>query len=318
VGGYARGYVTSTAISSHNEVIDDILSIKTTHMTTTARQQKEPDGRPLYAYKWNDGHYQRLKIAVREQMPSVLRGREDRSFAAMFCVYAAETFRRRHEGGPWAWETVFAEIGYVTPDYQSIYAWVEKGLRHFKRPLLKSRLGYREFLVTLACEGGLPLRLLHKENAHLSRYFRELLTVYHREHCLPGCDATDIARQVAARFLPASLRHDVVFKLSGDLIQSIVQLQKQVADTTDPITSLDRMQPHWRDDLPLPVEDATVEALLRNLVGQARNLALTERQRWRCALVRQGENWSIEQRLELPSTVTGAIDSQVMFRARRR
>ena len=59
----------------------------------------------------------------------------------MFCVYAAETFRRRHAGGPWKWETVFAEIEHATPDYQSIYAWVEKGLRHFNRPLLKSRIG---------------------------------------------------------------------------------------------------------------------------------------------------------------------------------
>jgi hypothetical protein len=154
---------------------------------------------------------------MHEQLPRALRGQEDHCFAAMFCVYAAETFRRRHAGGPWKWETVFAEIEHVTPEYQSIYAWVEKGLQHFDRELLKRRNGDREFLVTLACEGGLPLRLLHKENAHLSRYFRELLTAYHREHRLPGCDATDIARQVAARFLPASLCHDVVFKLSGDL-----------------------------------------------------------------------------------------------------
>jgi hypothetical protein len=96
-----------------------------------------------------------------------------------------------------------------------------------------------------------------------------------------------------------------VFKLSGDLIQSIIQLQEQVADATDPITSLDRVQPKWREKLPLPVEDTTVEALLRNLVGQARTLALTERQRWRCFLVRRGEQWSIEQHLEVPSTVTG-------------
>lgn len=276
-------------------------------MTTTAPQQREPDGRPLYAYKWHDGYYERLKAAVRQQLPIALRNKEDHRFAAMFCVYAAETFRRRHEGGPWAWETVFTEIGHATPSYPSIYLWVEKGLQHFKRDLLRSRNGDREFLVTLACEGGLPLRLLHKENAHLSRYFRELLIAYHRERHVPGYDATDIARQVAARYLPASLRHDVVFKLSGDLIQSIVQLQEQVADATDPITSLDRTQPAWRDDLPLPVEDATVEALLRNLVGQARTLAQTERQRWRwhCLLVHRGENWSIEQHLELPSTVTG-------------
>jgi len=276
-------------------------------MASGVTQQRERDGRPLYAYKVRDSEYERLKAEVREQMPRALRGRAGRRFAAMFCMYAAETFRRRHAGGPWAWETVFDEIG-PTPNYQTIYLWVKQGLQHFKRTLLKSRNGDREFLVTLACEGGLPLRLLHRENAHLSRYFRELLTAYHRQRHTPGCDTTDIARQIAARYLPASLRHDVVFKLSGDLIQSIVQLQEQVADATDPITSLDRAQPGWRDDLPLLVEDATVEALLRNLVGQARTLAQTERQRWRwrCYLIHQGGSWSIVQHLEWPSTVTGA------------
>jgi hypothetical protein len=142
-------------------------------MASGVTQQKEPDGRPLYAYKWRDEYYERLKATVREQMPGALRGKADRRFAAMFCVYAAETFRRRHAGGPWTWETVFDEIGHATPNYQAIYAWVEKGLQHFKRPLLRSRIGDREFLVTLACEGGLPLRLLHRENAHLSAPFHK-------------------------------------------------------------------------------------------------------------------------------------------------
>jgi hypothetical protein len=278
-------------------------------MTTDAAQQREPDGRPLYAYKWHDAYYERLKTAMRTQLPEALRGRATHRFAAMFCVYAAETFRRRHAGGPWTWETVFAEIGYATPAEQLLYVWVATGLQHFRRPLLRSRHGERrEFLVTLACEGGLPLRLLHKENAHLSRYFRELLTAYHRERHLPACHATEIARQVAARYLPAFLRHEVVFNLSGELICSIVHLQAQVADAPDPLASLDRAQPTWRDALPLPVEDATVEALLRNLVGQARTLAQTERQRWRwhCILVREGTHWSIARHLELPSMVTGA------------
>jgi hypothetical protein len=191
-------------------------------MASVGTQQREHDGSPLYAYKLCDSEYERLKVAVREQMPGALRGREDHRFAAMFCVYAADTFRRRHTGGPWTWETVFDELGHATPKYQTIYIWVEKGLQHFKRTILRSRNGDREFLVTLACEGGLPLRLLHKENAHLNRYFRELLTAYHRERHRLGCEAADIARQVAARYLPASLRHEVVFKLSGDLIHSIV------------------------------------------------------------------------------------------------
>ena len=88
-------------------------------METKATRPMPPDGRPLYAYKWRDAYYERLKTEVRAQLPRALRGREDRCFAAMFCVYAAETFRRRHAGGPWAWETVFAEIGQATPEYQT-------------------------------------------------------------------------------------------------------------------------------------------------------------------------------------------------------
>ena len=89
-----------------------------------ASAQRKRDGRPLYAYKLRDSEYERLKATVRAQMPGVLRGRADHRFAAMFCVYAAGTFRRRHTGGLWAWATVFAEIG-PTPDYQAIYPWVE-------------------------------------------------------------------------------------------------------------------------------------------------------------------------------------------------
>jgi hypothetical protein len=71
-------------------------------MDTVATQQLKPDGRPLYADKWHDGYYERLKEMICAQMPRALRGQEDHRFAAMFCVFAAEIFRRRHAGGPWA------------------------------------------------------------------------------------------------------------------------------------------------------------------------------------------------------------------------
>ena len=117
-----------------------------------------------------------------------------------------------------------------------------------------------------------------------------------------------MAQQVAARYLPASLRHDIVFHLSSELIQAVVRLQEQVADATDPIASLDYTQPQWRHGLPLPIDDATVETLLRNLIGQARILAQTERQRWRWhgLLIPQGEHWTLAQHLDMPNTVTGS------------
>ena len=68
-------------------------------MASVVTQQRERDGRPLYAYKLRDSEYEQLKVVVREQMPGALRGRADRRFAAMFCVYAAETFRLRIQEG---------------------------------------------------------------------------------------------------------------------------------------------------------------------------------------------------------------------------
>jgi hypothetical protein len=56
-------------------------------MASIVTQQRQADGSPLYAYKWHDEDYERLKATVREQMHGALRGREDRRFAAMFCVW---------------------------------------------------------------------------------------------------------------------------------------------------------------------------------------------------------------------------------------
>src|SRR6266446_6434120 len=237
------------------------------------------NGIHLYEYKRSDAQYETLKNAVCRQLPRVLRGRRLCAFAGMFCLFAAETFRRQYTGGPWTWDIVFAEAGHAAPPQPLISQWVSEGLQRWRRPLLEDHSGKHMYLVTLVCEGGLPLRLLHRENAHLSRYFRELLTVYHRKRHTPDeCNTTEMAPQIAARYLPASLRNEIVFRLSSDLIQSIVQLQERVPDASDPIAELNSIEPDWRKNLPLPVEDATVDILLRNLMGHARDLAQTKQQ----------------------------------------
>jgi hypothetical protein len=79
--------------------------------------------------------------------------------------------------------------------------------------------GQRAFLVTLACEGGVPLKLLHRDGTHLHRYFRALL----REFQIYGqreVSSSALAARVAS-VLPLSLRQDVVYELSGNLIECI-------------------------------------------------------------------------------------------------
>ncbi|KJR98716.1 MAG: hypothetical protein VR65_19575 [Desulfobulbaceae bacterium BRH_c16a] len=266
----------------------------------------KPDGRPLYAYKCGCADYETLKSIVLSALNTSLWNWPAPS-EARFCLFAAETWRRCHSGGPWKWETVFRELEYYVPEHSWLSKTVENGLRWWRRPLLKNRVGHREFLVTIACEGGLPLLLLQKENVHLYRYFRQLLTAYHLERKSLSCDARQLAQRLSS-IIPQSLRHDIVFSLSGDLIQNIVDLQEQVADAPDPISALDQKVGDWRNLLPLPLEDDTIERLLRNLVNEARTLSITERQkiRWRRFLILKGEEWSIEQVLDLPDRVSGS------------
>ena len=282
----------------HN-LLEEFLSVRTGKLA--------PDGRPLYAYKCKNGDYKEIEMAVRKMLQEAMSGYLQPLFSPLFCIYAAESWRRKHEGGPWKWETVFADICESEPNHPHIVKWVRKGLAYWRRPVLQSHIGYNKYLITIACEGGLPLLLLRSENAHLYRYFKNLLEFYHRERHSPSCNATDIARRLST-ILPRSLRHEIVFKLGGDLVKKIVDLQEEVADALNPIRALDRSNENWRDSLPLPIEDGTVELLLKNLVREARALSVTEQQRvrWR-GFIRINEEITVEKRLDLPKVFSGSF-----------
>lgn len=280
-----------------------LLSFLTEHINAS-----KPDGRPLYAYKCRNEAYDQLSDLMREMFPKAKGGDPPLNFTPLLCLFAAETWRRMHAGGPWKWDTVFNEINKKTPKYPQIHEWVQNGLSFWKRPILQSSTNKRLYLVTIACEGGLPLLLLRNENASLSRYFKQLLQTYHHEKQLPDCDITAIARRLAS-YLPQSLRYKIVYNLGAKLVEQIVNLQYKVAEAVDPIVALDKDYPNWRDSLPLPLRDSTVELFLKNLVNEAKTLTLSERQRiiWRRLLKKHGDEWHIEQGLELPNQFSGAV-----------
>lgn len=278
-------------------------------------RMEEPDGRPLYAYKCREVDYDQIKGSVQALFRAFRTGQNQWAprHEALFCLFASETWRRYHSGGPWAWETVFNAIDQEVPECSWMYRAIERGLQWWKRPLLysNSERHHREFLITIACEGGLPLRLLQQQNACLFRYFRQLLNSYHRESQFPLFDGQALAKSLAGH-LPRSLHHDIVFTLSAELIRKVIALQERVPESLDPIAALNQQDENWRHELPLPVEDDTIELLLKNLVAEARTLAITARQkiRWRTFLLHDGGRLNIEQRLELPKTILGAALSE--------
>uniref|UniRef100_UPI001B6BD5CF STY4851/ECs_5259 family protein n=1 Tax=Desulfobacter sp. TaxID=2294 RepID=UPI001B6BD5CF len=268
----------------------------------------KPDGRPLYAYKCKDEAYNQLKELMGKMFSTARSGYPSLTFAPMFCLFAAETCRRRHSGGPLKWETIFNEINEETPNYPQIYDWIQNGLSYWNRPILQALTDKSLYRITIACEGGLPLLLLHKESACLSRYFKQLLKAYHIERRLPDCNVIAIAERLVS-YLPKSLRYEIVYKLGGDLVKQVVDLQDKVAEAVDPIAALDKNHPDWRDRLPLPLGDSTVELFLKNLVNEAKALTLSEKQsvRWRRLLIQNGNEWRVEQRLELPNLFSGMV-----------
>lgn len=135
------------------------------------RDLRKPDGRPLCSYRCTDEEFAALRNLLREACegrPPVRRlpwGTHPLS-----CPYAAEWWRRHYSGGPWKWETILEDVSVEWMPLSQLYYLVELGLRFWQRRLLTTGAG-RAFLLTLACEGGLPLNLVHKEGAKLRSFF---------------------------------------------------------------------------------------------------------------------------------------------------
>lgn len=231
-----------------------------------------PSGTPLYAYRLSDKSYRDLQAVIKEAMPDVLRGRRHLNFEACFCFYAAETFRREHTGGSWAWKTIFDTLPIDVPAQNFLASWVDLGLHYWRREILTGQSGQSLRLVTIACEGGLPLNLIKNEGTNLRTYFRRILESYHG-----GAQQSNAIEGYAKRHihsLPKSLRNDEVECLATRLIEQIVELQNSVRDAAEPIAALDALNSNWRDSLPLRVDDELAETLVRNLIKESHGLAL--------------------------------------------
>ena len=266
----------------------------------------QPDGRPLYAYKCRDKDYVELKSFLSTSLKLDDKGHYKLELCKVFCLYAAETFRREHLAGAWTWETIFEPLNINPAAHGFFEDWIERGLTWWKRPIIKSRANRRLLLVSVACEGGLPLKLLHHETAHLKKFFLSLLEDFYAENDHSLIIAEEVARKNIVR-LPANLRQDVVIRLSGELVYKIKELQQGIGEALNPIMALDKHNPKWRNELPLTLEDGTVEALLGGLLSRSSELSkqANSKLRWRTSLCHTPLGWQVKKILELPDSWQG-------------
>ena len=97
----------------------------------------QPDGRPLYAYKCRDKDYVELKSFLSTSLKLDDKGHYKLELCKVFCLYAAETFRREHLAGAWTWETIFEPLNINPAAHGFFEDWIELGLTWWKRPYQK-------------------------------------------------------------------------------------------------------------------------------------------------------------------------------------
>jgi hypothetical protein len=272
-----------------------------------------PDGRPLYAYKCRDKDYEQLTKILSASLILNHQNQYTLEDSKLFCLYAAETFRRNHSGGSWTWETIFTPLHKQVPAHGFFEDWIELGLTWWKRPLIKAKSGKRLLLVTVACEGGLPLNLLHgEESTNLKRFFSSTLKDIYKVNNSDINAAEEIAKKNIF-ILPPSLRQDVVVKLGGELVYKIKELQQRVHEFREqqglnneltPIELLDKMHPKWRNELPLTLGDDTADTFFRGLFDISTKFSKVIKFRW-CGYLREiaPSEWQVEKKLELPNNL---------------
>ena len=227
------------------------------------------DGHPLYAYQLQRIEIDRLQAELRLELQ--LRPKLERQdLSGAFCLFAAEWFRRNHEEGPWKWETILEHGLALSGDVlntvrQHTSRMTESGLRWWNVPLVETGAS-RRFLVTLACQGGLPLKTLKKHNAPLRRFLKSALQHHERWPTEP------IDRVIEEKIgdLPSTLQNEVVQRLCAELIAAIFVLRREsnaaAALQQSRLKYLKQIDPQWDHSIPLRIDDQEIQELIVGLL----------------------------------------------------
>lgn len=227
---------------------------------------KRIDGNALYAYRIETAELLQLRHDLRQEL---LRNPcpAGSDVCAAFFLFAAEWFRRNHEDGPWKWEPIF-EIGLGLTGESLRRAntqvnrsrMVELGLQWWNLPLVETE-GSTRYLVSLACQGGLPLKTLKKDNGNLKRFFEDSLAHHERWPTEPLNDVVSSRAQE----LPVSLNNDVVIQLGVLIVAAVAKLRRDSRAASESsgtrMAYLDQHCPRWRDSLPLRLDEDDQEPL---------------------------------------------------------
>ena len=264
-----------------------------------------PDGRPLFGYRCNGNEFETLQQLLRERLRGRLDNAMNSATAAAVCLFAAEWWRRHYYEGGWTWKGVLDALG-VSGDvpHAHLAQLTDRGLRFWGRRV-RERGGRQEYLLSLALEAGMPLRLVERPDTHVGRFLLRLIQDL-RDFPEPHTPSLELAQR-SRHVLPTSLQNEELLTLSAELAAGVVLLQRQVHGEEDPYQALDARVPEWREQLPLNLHQTTAEILLRSLIQAAHDAPASHRDaQVTTRLLPAQQGYRIERAITLPRRLAHA------------
>nr|WP_246452695.1 STY4851/ECs_5259 family protein [Sinorhizobium mexicanum] len=224
-----------------------------------SRGLAEPDGRPLYAYRFARSEYDSIATMLWRYGPSAIN---DSSGAALVISYIAEWFRRERSGGHWDWIRPLRSIGFeygphAGVRYRDVENFVSMGLRVWRRPVPSGG----ERLLSIVREAGFPLASV-REDPRISSWLKNSVLCAERGFSMRdavGAEAWRVSDRLAqALFDPAT-----------ELCEKIVEIRASLPSKEvrgDPVDYLDQSNPSWRLDLPFEIEGDDIRAMVEEIV----------------------------------------------------
>lgn len=210
-------------------------------------------GSPLYRFQLQAAETELLLPLAR----SAVGYRADSLAKAAYCLVAARVLCSSYAGGAWSWAPVDELLG--TPrNRESI---VETGLRRWRRNVVVTN-GYRQWLLTLASEGGLPLGMLADDRNQFSEFFHRLLALAER---YPDEPVSQLVPTVLPR-LATTLQNEAVSSLASDLIEAVKEFRRLTFSSESKLEALEAVDKAWRTRLPVDVRDDVALTLIEGLL----------------------------------------------------
>ena len=245
-----------------------------------------PEGKPLYSYQVTAEELKTLESLLRCNLAMAVDAVYRGNWAACYCLYVAERYRRYYDGGSggWSWHE-FDTLIDLAVSHQEKAKIVESGLvRYWKRNILVSDNG-RDLLGSLFAEGGLPWQLVQTENHGFARAVRRGL-----KHMYSSSRSEQSVSDLLTMHegeLPQAFQTLQTRQLLAGIVTQLVDLAEtpDLEGQTDAAVFLDQKDPEWRKAFPIPLDESNARTLVNDwLVFAGRSKKerkqIVEKSRW--------------------------------------